>query len=185
MAEFSFSEEVACANEIVLKRPCNNLTGVYMRLRILALGVVLCVIGFILVVVGQVIVFSFANRAMSGYNSCNPDDPNYAQCMMQTAQQTSQNAISTAQIGTIITYVGGFTGFLGFVLVVVGAVLNPPAKRGEKAGVTAESTRGKREEKEEPEEGQEDAALTTLKVRYAKGEITKAQYDKIKKDLEE
>jgi uncharacterized membrane protein len=157
-----------------------------MRLRIVAVGVVLCVIGFILVVVGQVIAFSFANKAISGLNSCGDfTNPNYAQCMSQAAQQTSQNAIGAAQIGSIITYIGGFAGFLGFVLIVVGAVLNPPAKREEKAGVITESTAGKTEEKEEPEERQEDAALTTLKVRYAKGEITKAQYDKIKKDLEE
>jgi uncharacterized membrane protein len=156
-----------------------------MRLRIVAVGVVLCVIGFILVLGGQALVFGFVNKAMSSSNSCNPNNSDYGQCMLQAAQQTSQNAIGAAQVGTIITYIGGFTGFLGFVLIVVGAVLNPPAKREEKAGVITESTAGKTEEKEEPEERQEDAALTTLKIRYAKGEITKAQYDKIKKDLEE
>ena len=156
-----------------------------MRLRIVAVGVILCVIGFILVVAGQALAFGFANKAMSNINSCNPNDPNYEQCMLQAAQQTSQSAIGAAQAGSIITYIGAFAGFLGFVLIVVGAVLNPPAKRGEKAAVTTESTGGKTEEKEEPEERQEDAALTTLKVRYAKGEITKSQYDKIRKDLEE
>jgi uncharacterized membrane protein len=152
-----------------------------MRLRIVIAGVVLCVIGLILVIGGQALVFGVAGKAMSSYGSCNINDPNYMQCISQAAQQTS----NSAQVGGIITYVGGFTGFLGFVLIVVGAVLNPPAKKEEKAGVTTESTARRTEEKEEPEGIQEDAALTTLKVRYAKGEITKAQYDKIKKDLEE
>lgn len=157
-----------------------------MRIGIVIVGVILCIIGFALVVGGYVYtsqnVSNAANRAISNQNSCDPNSPNYEQCMMQNAQQTLQSANNAAQIGTILTYVGVFSGFVGFVLIVVGAVL--PGRKGVKKEAAAETVPKKGEEKEEPEEN-EDAALTTLKVRYAKGEITKAQYDKIRKDLEE
>src|SRR5271157_2169063 len=162
-----------------------------MRLRIVITGVLLCVVGLILVLGGQAVVYGMANslthNAVSNLNTCTPNDPNYMQCVSQATQQATsnaQNALSIAQAGTIITYLGGFVGFMGFVLIVVGAVLNPPPKKQEKAAA-AEPAARRAEGKDETEETQEDAALTTLKVRYAKGEITKAQYDKIKKDLEE
>jgi len=42
----------------------------------------------------------------------------------------------------------------------------------------------KPEEKKENEEKIEDDAIKTLKIRYAKGEITKDQFDTMKKELE-
>ncbi len=58
------------------------------------------------------------------------------------------------------------SGILGLVLIVVGAVVS----------------RGQKEDYHEKEV--EDDALDILEKRYAKGEITKEEFDKIKKDLE-
>jgi putative membrane protein len=69
-----------------------------------------------------------------------------------------------------ISWVGMILGFIFFILIIVGIVLLIVwlVKRTTHSGIEVKT---------------ESKALEVLKERYAKGEITKDQYESIKKDL--
>jgi len=71
---------------------------------------------------------------------------------------------------------------LGGLLFLLGLFI-PGNKRSAKEA--QQQTVHKDSERAKEEEVKEDEALKQLKIRYAKGEITKKQYEEMKKDLEE
>ena len=85
--------------------------------------------------------------------------------MGQLGQAYSGEAVKTcSDYNGLLMGVYG-SGVLGVILMIVGAVMS-----------------GKKEDDSEREV--EDDAIDILEKRYAKGEITKEEFDKIKKDLE-
>ena len=67
----------------------------------------------------------------------------------------------------------------GIIFFFIGLVARPKGQ----AQPTAQHTQEKAEEPKETKPSEHEA-IKTLKIRYAKGEITKKQFDQMKKDLE-
>ena len=76
------------------------------------------------------------------------------------------------QNGSDISFISLLVGLVGFILFILGLALPSPSKT---EAVT------KRTETEIKTQSNE--ALKELKMRYAKGEVTKTQFDRMKKDL--
>jgi len=75
------------------------------------------------------------------------------------------NVMQECQFAKLITFVIYGSGLVGIILITVGAVV-PGIKE------------------KDSEREVEDDALDILEKRYAKGEVTKEEFDKMKKDLE-
>lgn len=80
-------------------------------------------------------------------------------------------------MGPEFFWYGGMWIFPVIVIIVMLFVVYSIFGRGVQWGPWSESTRYSRRN------NGADSALDTLKTRYAKGEITKAEYDSIRKDL--
>ncbi len=86
--------------------------------------------------------------------------------MGQLGQAYSGEAVKTCSEWNNLLYGIYGAGVLGVILIIVGAVKPGSSK------------------KEDSEREVEDDAIDILEKRYAKGEITKDEFDKMKKDLE-
>jgi len=88
------------------------------------------------------------------------------------AQLSPQVVMVCSQYNTFMFGIYG-AGFIGIILIIVGAVT------GKDKDLIYDVETGKTKYRDE-----DDESLDIIKKRYAKGEITKEEFDKMKKDLE-